>query len=130
MPGVFEGYDSLSGTVKCEFFVAEINYEQYCSSNYQNVVEDLVTSKYYALELYVTDSDGTRTKYEIGKLVDYYEGVIALPILYSDGNIDISPVMYRRKVDSEIEAKKGDYCYTVWTNEPGDHCFGLDMKGE
>ncbi len=130
VPGVFEGYDSLSGTVKCEFFVTEINSEQYLSSNFQNVVKDLVTSKYYALELYVTDSDGTRTKYEIGKLVDYYEGVVALPISYTDGHISIDPVKFIWKYHSDIDDEWNHYCYDVRICETDDYHFGLDMRGE
>lgn len=117
VPGVFESFDSSSEGVKCEFFVAEINSEQYLSSNCQNVVRDLLTSKYYALELYVTDSDGTRTKYDIGKLVDYYEGVHTHPILYTDGHIDIMPVKSIWKGGSEIESKEGDHCYNIWIYE-------------
>ncbi len=134
VPGVFESFDSSSEGVKCEFFVAEINSEQYFSSNCQNVVRDLLTSKYYALELYVTDSDGTRTKYDIGKLVDYYEGVRACPFLYTDGHIDVMPAIFKWKGDSEPKAKTGDDCYSISIYESSGYepkyYFTLYMKGE
>ncbi len=133
VPGVFEGVDELTGEATCEFAVFEINSEEYYYANGQNAVKDLLTSKYYALRLYVTNSNGIRVKYNLGPLFDYYDGgVKECPFTYTDGCVDITPYIWDRELSETIS--KDEPCYLIEIFESNSleikYLFTLQMKGE
>lgn len=129
LPGTFEGYKNHSEDLKCCFSVSEISIDDYLMAAGQNVVQDLVALKYYSLDLYFEDKNGTRTDYEISNLSDMHNQSTEVPVAYTNSNIEIWPCI-NSVSDSQISIK---ICYLIqiydFLNTNEAVAFDLYLKG-
>ncbi len=98
--------------------VDEIDKDQYDKAGGVNVVQDLVSLKYYSLEFYATLQNGTKKPYELKGFSDAYKGAAGTKISYVDeNNIWLQPcVEYDQNSISTDKC-----CYSIHTAKPKDN---------
>ena len=117
-PGSFQGIDEYNNEISCYFNVEEIDKDQYGEANGINVIQDLVSLKYYALEFYAVLEDGSKKSYELKNFSDAYKGATGTKIAYVDEN-NVWLVPFVELDQDSISANK--CCYSIHTAKPKDN---------
>lgn len=86
VPGFFSGYNEYDNTQLCYLNITEITEESFQNSNGRNVINDLVSNKFYSIEFYVTDNDSNKIVIDFSYLEDAFDGATGTRISYKDQN--------------------------------------------